>query len=84
MPMCIGSFSLNSKWIGLAKRYPNSSVLRRDVESDRLIGNMPYLYANYAYKKLFIYINNIAILPPLTDLQQLISAVIQARVIHNH
>ncbi len=45
---------------------------------------MPYLYANYAYKKLFIYIDNIAILPPLTDLQQLISAVIQARVIYNH
>ncbi len=39
MPMCIGSFSLHSKWIGLSKRYPNSSVLRRDVESDRLIGN---------------------------------------------
>ncbi len=38
MPMCIGSFSLHSKWIGLSKRYPNSSVLRRDVESDRLIG----------------------------------------------
>ncbi len=31
MPMCIGSFSLHSKWIGLSKRYPNSSVLRRDV-----------------------------------------------------
>ncbi len=40
MPMCIGSFSLHSKWIGLSKRYPNSSVLRRDVESDRLIGNL--------------------------------------------
>ncbi len=39
MPMCIGSFSLHSKWIGLSKRDPNSSVLRRDVESDRLIGN---------------------------------------------
>ncbi len=39
MPMCIGSFSLHSKWIGLSKRYPNSSVLRCDVESDRLIGN---------------------------------------------
>ncbi len=39
MPMCIGSFSIHSKWIGLSKRYPNSSVLRRDVESDRLIGN---------------------------------------------
>ncbi len=37
--MCIGSFSLHSKWIGLSKRDPNSSVLRRDVESDRLIGN---------------------------------------------
>ncbi len=34
MPMCIGSFSLHSKWIGLSKRDPNSSVLRRDVESD--------------------------------------------------
>ncbi len=33
------SFSLHSKWIGLSKRDPNSSVLRRDVESDRLIGN---------------------------------------------
>ncbi len=42
MPMCIGSFSLHSKWIGLSKRYPNSSVLRRDVESDRLIGNYYY------------------------------------------
>ncbi len=42
MPMCIGSFSLHSKWIGLSKRYPNSSVLRRDVESDRLIGNPGY------------------------------------------
>ncbi len=31
MPMCIGSFSLHSKWIGLSKRDPNSSVLRRDV-----------------------------------------------------
>ncbi len=31
MPMCIGSFSLHLKWIGLSKRYPNSSVLRRDV-----------------------------------------------------
>ncbi len=41
MPMCIGSFSLHSKWIGLSKRDPNSSVLRRDVESDRLIGNSP-------------------------------------------
>ncbi len=41
--MCIGSFSLHSKWIGLSKRYPNSSVLRRDVESDRLIGNGGYL-----------------------------------------
>ncbi len=29
--MCIGSFSLHSKWIGLSKRDPNSSVLRRDV-----------------------------------------------------
>ncbi len=28
MPMCIGSFSLHSKWIGLSKRDPNSSVLR--------------------------------------------------------
>ncbi len=37
--MCIGSFSLHSKWIGLSKRDPNSSVIRRDVESDRLIGN---------------------------------------------
>ncbi len=43
MPMCIGSFSLHSKWIGLSKRYPNSSVLRRDVESDRLIGNHGYI-----------------------------------------
>ncbi len=43
MPMCIGSFSLHSKWIGLSKRYPNSSVLRRDVESDRLIGNQHYI-----------------------------------------
>ncbi len=43
MPMCIGSFSLHSKWIGLSKRYPNSSVLRRDVESDRLIGNSSVL-----------------------------------------
>ncbi len=43
MPMCIGSFSLHSKWIGLSKRYPNSSVLRRDVESDRLIGNLVYV-----------------------------------------
>ncbi len=34
MPMCIGSFSLHSKWIGLSKRDPNSSVIRRDVESD--------------------------------------------------
>ncbi len=42
MPMCIGSFSLHSKWIGLSKRDPNSSVLRRDVESDRLIGNYNY------------------------------------------
>ncbi len=41
--MCIGSFSLHSKWIGLSKRYPNSSVLRRDVESDRLIGNHGYI-----------------------------------------
>ncbi len=41
--MCIGSFSLHSKWIGLSKRYPNSSVLRRDVESDRLIGNRCYI-----------------------------------------
>ncbi len=39
MPMCIGSFSLHSKWIGLSKQDPNSSVSRRDVESDRLIGN---------------------------------------------
>ncbi len=31
MPMCIGSFSLHSKWIGLSKRDPNSSILRRDV-----------------------------------------------------
>ncbi len=45
MPMCIGSFSLHSKWIGLSKRYPNSSVLRRDVESDRLIGNNIYKQA---------------------------------------
>ncbi len=37
--MFIGSFSLQSKWIGLSKRDPKSSVLRRDVESDRLIGN---------------------------------------------
>ncbi len=37
--MFIGSFSLHSKWIGLSKRDPKSSVLRRDVESDRLIGN---------------------------------------------
>ncbi len=39
MSMCIGSFSLHSKWIGLSKRDPNLSVLLRDVESDRLIGN---------------------------------------------
>ncbi len=45
MPMCIGSFSLHSKWIGLSKRDPNSSVLRRDVESDRLIGNSTSLTA---------------------------------------
>ncbi len=31
MPMCIGSFSLHSKWIGLSTRDPNSSVIRRDV-----------------------------------------------------
>ncbi len=31
MPICIGSFSLHSKWIGLSKRDPNSSVLRSDV-----------------------------------------------------
>ncbi len=37
--MCIGSFSLHSKWIGLSKRDPNSSVLQNDVESNRLIGN---------------------------------------------
>ncbi len=43
MPMCIGSFSLHSKWIGLSKRYPNSSVLRRDVESDQLIGNQSHI-----------------------------------------
>ncbi len=42
MPMCIGSFSLHSNWIGLSKRYPNSAVLRRDVEIDRLIGNRGY------------------------------------------
>ncbi len=34
MPMCIGSFSLHSKWICLSKRDPNSSVLWRDVGSD--------------------------------------------------
>ncbi len=45
MPMCIGSFSLHSKWIGLSKRDPNSSVLRRDVESDRLIGNIVIILA---------------------------------------
>ncbi len=38
---------------------------------------MPYLYANYAYKKFFIYKDNIAILPPLPNSQQLISAAIQ-------
>ncbi len=42
--MCIGSFSLHSKWIGLSKRYPNSSVLRHDVESDRLIGKHRYTH----------------------------------------
>ncbi len=47
MPMCIGSFSLHSKWIGLSKRYPNSSVLRRDVESDRLIGNVSGYVCNH-------------------------------------
>ncbi len=31
MPMCIGSFSLHSKWIGLSKRDPNLSVIRLDV-----------------------------------------------------
>ncbi len=56
MPMCIGSFSLHSKWIGLSKRYPNSSVLRRDVESDRLIGNQ------FVGKKL------ISLLPKALDL----------------
>ncbi len=47
MPMCIGSFSLHSKCIGLSKRYPNSSVLQRDVESDRLIGN--YIFSSYKF-----------------------------------
>ncbi len=28
MPMCIGSFSLHSKWIGLSKRDPNLSIRR--------------------------------------------------------
>ncbi len=49
MPMCIGSFSLHSKWIGLSKRYPNSLVLRRDVESDRLIGNKSILLTPLAH-----------------------------------
>ncbi len=44
MPICIGSFSFHSKWIGLSKRDPNSSVLRRDVETDRLIGNRIYTF----------------------------------------
>ncbi len=39
MPMCIGLFSLHSKWIGLFKRDPNSSVIRRNIECDRLIRN---------------------------------------------
>ncbi len=52
MPMCIGSFSLHSKWIGLSKRYPNSSVLRRDVESDRLIGNKFYNHHHLNFKVL--------------------------------
>ncbi len=49
MPMCIGSFSLHSKWIGLSKRDPKSSVLRRDVESDRLIGNWFVLQIIFFY-----------------------------------
>ncbi len=44
MPMCIDSFSLHSKWIGLSKRDPNLSVIRRDLKSDRLIGNIYLLY----------------------------------------
>ncbi len=52
MPMCIGSFSLHSKWIGLSKRYPNSSVLRRDVESDRLIGNMSCKSTSYLVREI--------------------------------
>ncbi len=54
--MCIGSFSLHSKWIGLSKRDPNSSVLRRDVESDRLIGNSYFTSNNipqYDHKVFF-------------------------------
>ncbi len=39
MQMCIGSFSLHSKWIGLLKRDPNSSAFRHDIENDRLIAN---------------------------------------------
>ncbi len=55
MPMCIGSFSLHSKWIGLSKRYPNSSVLRRDVESDRLIGNIIFTDNNHVVYLLSLY-----------------------------
>ncbi len=53
MPMCIGSFSLHSKWIGLSKRDPNSSVLRRDIESDRLIGNYAVLFYIWSISNLF-------------------------------
>ncbi len=55
MPMCIGSFSLHSKWIGLSKRDPNSSVLRRDVESDRLIGNFVW-YPGWSTTFLFCFV----------------------------
>ncbi len=38
MPMCIGSFSLHSKWIGLSKRYPQfvgPPTWRREWPTDR-------------------------------------------------
>ncbi len=48
MPMCIGLFSLHSKWIGLSKLDPNSSVIWHAVKSDRLIGN-------YEFPKVFVF-----------------------------
>lgn len=44
MPMCIGSCSLHSKWIGLSKRDPNSSVFTDMISRFPPSGNKGYIH----------------------------------------